>query len=185
MQTKRKGYSFALLAKQVIFSAGRIKVPKCNWKFKSQAFTFLDKKKFATNFWSFNSLWFLLYFLWKAWICRSKKINKIFLQTICIVVEISATMIYSPLSRCSTARGSSNGLSIVGPTKVQARKSFLFTEVSPEVENKIWFLKFHLNLRCCELCCLPNFSFFMRLCLYVWKLVLKTPGPNLNIGRIC
>ena len=44
MQTKRKGYSFALLAKQVIFSAGRIKVPKCNWKFKSQAFTFLDKK---------------------------------------------------------------------------------------------------------------------------------------------
>ena len=32
--------------------------------------------------------------------------------------------------------GSSTGLSLVGHTKVKACKSFLFTEGSPEVENK-------------------------------------------------
>ena len=36
-------------------------------------------------------------------------------------------VIYSRLSRSNTARGSSTGLSLVGPTKVKARKSFLFT----------------------------------------------------------
>ncbi len=45
-------------------------------------------------------------------------------------------IIYSWLSRCSTARGSSTRLSLVGTTKVKACKSFLFTEGSPEVENK-------------------------------------------------
>ena len=39
------------------------------------------------------------------------------------------------LSRCSTARGSSSGLSLGGPTKVKASKSFLFTEGSLKVEN--------------------------------------------------
>ena len=40
------------------------------------------------------------------------------------------------LSRCSTARGSSSGLSLGGPTKVKASKSFLFTEGSLKVEDK-------------------------------------------------
>ena len=34
------------------------------------------------------------------------------------------------MSRCSTARGSSIGLSLIDPTKVKARKSFLITEDS-------------------------------------------------------
>ena len=41
------------------------------------------------------------------------------------------------LSGCNTARGSSTGLSLVGPTKVKARKSFLFTEDSLKVENNL------------------------------------------------
>ena len=35
---------------------------------------------------------------------------------------------YSQLLSCSTARGSGTGLSLVGPTKVKAYKSFLFEE---------------------------------------------------------
>ena len=37
---------------------------------------------------------------------------------------------HSQLSKCSTARGSGSGLSVGGPTKVKAHKSFLFTEGS-------------------------------------------------------
>ena len=44
-------------------------------------------------------------------------------------------IIYSWLLRCSTARGSSSGLSLRGPTKVKAPKCFLFTEGSLIVEN--------------------------------------------------
>ena len=44
--------------------------------------------------------------------------------------------IYSQLSRCSTARGSSTGLVCVGPTEVKASKSFLFTDIPIKVENK-------------------------------------------------
>ena len=43
--------------------------------------------------------------------------------------------IHSWLLRCSTTRGPSTGLSLVGPTKVKARKSFLFTEGLLKVEN--------------------------------------------------
>ena len=43
-------------------------------------------------------------------------------------------MIYSWLSRRSTARGSSTGLVPVGSTKVKAQKSFPFTEGTSEVE---------------------------------------------------
>ena len=43
--------------------------------------------------------------------------------------------IYGPLSRCSTARVSFSGLSLGGPTKVDACKSFLFTEGYLKVEN--------------------------------------------------
>ena len=53
---------------------------------------------------------------------------------------------YGWLSRCSTARGSSSGLSQGGPTKVKARKSFLFTEFSIKVENKEHFFDFVVTL---------------------------------------
>ena len=39
------------------------------------------------------------------------------------------------MSRCSTARGSGSGLSMGGPTKVKAFKSFLFTDGSLKVGN--------------------------------------------------
>ena len=54
--------------------------------------------------------------------------------------------IYSLLLRCSTARGSSFGLSVGGPTKVKACKSFLFTESSPKVENKEQLIDFVVTL---------------------------------------
>ena len=53
--------------------------------------------------------------------------------------------VLSLLSRCSIARGSDFGLPLRGPTKVKARKSFLFTEGSLKVEKKI--LKNNLALR--------------------------------------
>ena len=43
---------------------------------------------------------------------------------------------YSRLSSCSTAKGSSARLSLVGPTKVKVCKSNLFTGGSLKVENK-------------------------------------------------
>ena len=55
---------------------------------------------------------------------------------------MKSLIIYSQLSRCSTARGSSTGLSLVGPTIVKACKSFLFTEGSLKVENKKHLLDF-------------------------------------------
>ena len=45
-------------------------------------------------------------------------------------------IIYSRLSKCSTAKGSSTGLVPVDPTKVKALISILFTESTPEVEIK-------------------------------------------------
>ena len=45
---------------------------------------------------------------------------------------------YSRFSRCRTARGSGTGLRLVGPAKVKASKSILFTEVSPEVEISLY-----------------------------------------------
>ena len=50
------------------------------------------------------------------------------------------------LLRCSTARRSSNGLFLVGPTKVKACKSFLFNEGSLKVENKEHLFDFVLTL---------------------------------------
>ena len=44
------------------------------------------------------------------------------------------SVIYSQLSRHSTARESNTGLVPVGPTKVKAHKSILFTYGTPEVE---------------------------------------------------
>ena len=45
-------------------------------------------------------------------------------------------VIYSPLLRHSTARGSNTRLLPVGPAKVRAGKSILFTGGTPEVEIK-------------------------------------------------
>ena len=45
------------------------------------------------------------------------------------------------MSRCTTARGSSSGLSLVGPAKVKSHKSILVLEGSPEVENNFIVVK--------------------------------------------
>ena len=50
------------------------------------------------------------------------------------------------LSRCSTARGSSKGFSLVGPAKVKAHKSLLFTEGFLEVKNKEHLFDFVVTL---------------------------------------
>ena len=49
---------------------------------------------------------------------------------------MGSTHIYSRFLRHCTARGSSSGLCWVGPAKVKASKSNLFTEGYPEVEIK-------------------------------------------------
>ena len=61
-------------------------------------------------------------------------------------------VIYSLLSRYSTARGSSTGLSQEGPSKVKACKSFLFTKGSLEVENKEHLVDFVVTLYFTSLC---------------------------------
>ena len=62
-------------------------------------------------------------------------------------------MIHSQLLRCNTARGSSTGLSLVGPTKVKAVKSFLFTEGSLKVLKKEHLVDFVVTLYFKSLCC--------------------------------
>ena len=47
---------------------------------------------------------------------------------------------------CSTARGSSTGLTLVGPTKIKAGKSFLFIEGFLKVENKEQLFDFVVTL---------------------------------------
>ena len=67
-----------------------------------------------------------------------------FLTNRCIHVQVTnrhfqktlGHIIDSRLSRCSRARRSSTGLFYVGPTKVKACKSFLFTEGSHILWNK-------------------------------------------------
>ena len=57
---------------------------------------------------------------------------------------------YSCLSRCSEARGSSTGLLLIGPTKVNTRKSFLFTKGFLKVENEEHL--FDLIVTLCAVC---------------------------------
>ena len=66
--------------------------------------------------------WVLAYF-----ICGPYK-HFIFLKTKKEFIIPTYTLVYtnSQLLRCSTAKGSSTKLSLVGPTKVKACKSFLF-----------------------------------------------------------
>ena len=57
---------------------------------------------------------------------------------------------YCQFSRHNAARGSSTGLVTVGPAKVQACYSILFTEGVPEVGIKndsglLWDLSYHKN----------------------------------------
>ena len=53
-----------------------------------------------------------------------------------------ASFINGQSSRCCTARGSSTRFSLVGPTKVKACKSFLFTVKFPCIENKEHLIDF-------------------------------------------
>ena len=53
-----------------------------------------------------------------------------------ITAEKQLTVVHRQLSRYSTARGSSTGLSLTTFAKVEAHKSFLFSEKSRGVENK-------------------------------------------------
>ena len=55
--------------------------------------------------------------------------------------ETIVIMMYRQLLRCSTARGYSTGLSLVGPAKVKAPKSIIFIEGAPEVENNLPYLQ--------------------------------------------
>ena len=48
-------------------------------------------------------------------------------MTIIIVLKLTSLDIHSRLLRCSTARGSNTGLSLVGTTKVKACKSYIST----------------------------------------------------------
>ena len=52
---------------------------------------------------------------------------------------------YSQLSRCSEAKGSSMRFSLVGPTKV---KSFMFTKKFLHIENKVHLVDFVIKFIC-------------------------------------
>ena len=80
---------------------------------------------------------------------------------------------YSRLWRCSTAKGSSTRLSLVGLTKVQACKSFLFTEGSLKVEDKEYLVDFVVTLYSTQL----NF-----LCTLLAILSILTPC-HINTSR--
>ena len=58
-------------------------------------------------------------------------------------------IIYSGLSRCGTARGSSIRFSLVGPTKVKVkvRESSILTEKVPCIKNKGHLLDFVITLK--------------------------------------
>ena len=69
-----------------------------------------------------------------TWVFRKLDFGKIVLSPLLSKkVAHSVTVINSQLLRCSTVRGAIFGLSLGGPTKVKARKSFLFTEGSFKV----------------------------------------------------
>ena len=73
-------------------------------------------------------------------------------------------IMYSRLSRCCTARGSSTGFSRFSPTKVDARKSFLFNE------SFLVLKVYNTNLK------------NMWLFLYIWILVcfVRYKGPEIE-----
>ena len=87
--------------------------------------------------------------------------------------------IYSQLSMCSTARGSSAGLSLVGPIKIKARKSFIFTEGFPEVENEECLFGFVVTLYFTSLCCS---ALKMKIFTSIWS--AQHPNACQNIQQL-
>ena len=71
------------------------------------------------------------------------------LQLFC---RLKKTIINSRLSRCNTARAFSTGLSLVDTTKVEAWKSFLFSEGSLKFEHKEHLVDFVVRLYFTSLC---------------------------------
>ena len=92
---------------------------------------------------SFTVFWVFFYLKWQrdlntgqAQILNSPKLSNCWMAAKSINLKVSEIwMIYSRLSRCSTAKGSSSRLSLWGPTKFKSHKSFLFTEGSFKVEK--------------------------------------------------
>ena len=82
------------------------------------------------------------------------------------------TDMYTGLSKYSTAKGSGTGFSLVGPAKVKARKSVLFTESSLVVWNKEHLVDFVVTLCFTSLCfnalsCSKVSQSTLGLCLYM------------------
>ena len=83
---------------------------------------------------------------------------------------LQRAVIHSWLSRFSAARGSSIGFSLFSPTKVEARKSFLFTQSSFLLKIKnTWLI---LIFFCCNALCSSKVE-NMRLSLYMIAEVLN------------
>ena len=80
----------------------------------------------------------------------------------CATIWIHPDVTHKLLARLSTARGSITELVPVGPTKVKACKSVLFTEGTPEVEIK-------------------NKAIFALVTKNYFSLVMKTMGLSLYI----
>ena len=74
----------------------------------------------------------------------------------------------SQLSRCWIARGSYSKFSLVGPTKVKARKSFLLTEKFPCIENKEHLLDFVITF-IFHLCCFNTLCSGMSQSTFSWE----------------
>ena len=105
--------------------------------------------KVSTRFWVSTSFW--------NWL-----VKRVFL-----IIFI----MHSWLSRCSTARGSCSGLSLEGSTKVNAGKSFLFTEDSLKVENKEYLVNFVVTLYFISLCSNALSS-------WEWKVIFPISGQT-------
>ena len=79
-----------------------------------------------------------------VWIRQTKKIEH--------CKNVHDLNMYSQVLRRFIARGSGIGFSQASPTKVEACKSFLFTDKSPCIENKDYMVDFdHKGWICCTL----------------------------------
>ena len=90
-----------------------------------------------------NKFVFLIFFFLR-FLCIASTVVSLSMLGVPSLFEISEPLfknklkyisqIHSWVSRCGTARGSISRLSLGGPTKVKARKFFLFTEGSLKVD---------------------------------------------------
>ena len=120
----------------------REKLPFWNfWKWKKKVFSFysfhqfllsLNEIQFSENKRKETSPLFFNFLAAKLIPSRLDKYDESTQNQMAELVECAR--MYSRLSRCSTALGSNIRLSLVGPTKVKAHKSSLFTEASLEVD---------------------------------------------------